>query len=300
MNKKNTIISLIVLVVVGSIMAFYMNNLILSDISNSFYGLHDYNIISSIPGFIFAWMFVLATFFVIRLYKYPKSKKRLINLYTILLAILALIGFIFSILTGISIYHSFVSPYPFFGYTIIFLLVHLGLLVLAIYLNILARKKLPEDEEKRKIGLLYVIYTIVCTIAMFFAYNRFGAFLLSCIYISYPSLYMTFVFYLTLLLPISLMFYVMAKIFGLCRNKPRIALIILLSIFAANIIFNLASILIGRNNTLFISAISPALAIERLLTKPIDIIAQFIFVTIFTICYLVSYFITQKKKNNAN
>ena len=82
MSKKQAIISLVLLTVVGSFVNFYCTNLIMSDISNMFYGVHNADIISSIPGLIFAMDFVLLAIFFMRLYLYKDQKKYIIRHYS--------------------------------------------------------------------------------------------------------------------------------------------------------------------------------------------------------------------------
>ena len=136
MNKNKSLILLIVIGIIGSIINFYATNLLFSDLSNMFYGVHDAYIISSFPIFFIALDFVVAFIFVLRLTRYPIYKKSLINLYTTYGIVNSVLGIMFSIITGSIIYDSFIAPYPFMGYSIIMLIVHLALCALFIYIKI--------------------------------------------------------------------------------------------------------------------------------------------------------------------
>ena len=298
--KRNTfIITLVILAIIGSIVTFYTSNLLLSDVSNNFYGFHDVNFISSLPGFFFALDFILASIFVIRYYRYPDYKKKTINLYTIILAVFSLLGFVFSILTGAIIYRSFITPYPFFGYTIISLIVHLLLIVSSICVNMFVRKKLPQDTAQRKYKFSYIIYSIVFPIALFFAYNRFGAFLLAPFYVQFRTLYMTFVFYLSLLLPISLMIHVVLYYLDFYKKREGVSIIVVVALMVFNLILGIETLVLGANNTQFISAVSPALAIERLITLPVDTVAQFAFMFVITL-YFLFYALKSYRRSRTN
>lgn len=286
MSKKFTVITSIIIAVIGSIITFYATNLVLSDVSNMFYMTVTKDVISSLPALFMAINFTLATLFVIRMYRYPKIKKALINLYTILLAVFSLFGLIFSILTGTMIYHNYVAPYPFFGYSIIHTVLFVVLIVGAIYINIFVRKNMEDDKERRPRKVKYVIYTTFLSLLIFFAYNRFGSFLCAFIYAHFRTLYFTFPFYLSLLLPIGLLLHVFLYFFDVYKGHENRGIVVPAVIFGLNIILFACIAIIGSNNTQFISAISPALPIERLLTKPIDIILQFILLFLLSGFYL--------------
>ena len=57
--RKSTIFGLIALTLTGSFVNFYTTNLLLSDLSNLYYGVHEALIVSSLPGFFFSLDFVL-------------------------------------------------------------------------------------------------------------------------------------------------------------------------------------------------------------------------------------------------
>jgi len=271
-DKRLAIYLLIIIGIVGSMCTFYMMNLLLSDLSNMFYGTHDAYIIASFPGFFLSLYFVLAEIFVFRFYYRPKYRKSLILTYLIIAACFAVCGIIMSILTGTIIYHSFFTPYPFWGYTIICLIVHAAVLAGSIILHIKFKKELPNDETKRPISIQYVLFSSVLSILVFFTFDRFGAFLLAPIYVHWRTLYLTFPFYLSLLLPLAELVHTVLYMFDYFKKRPVIGFVYSIVMVIADVVLLSAVILLGYNFPQFISAVSPALALERLATKPLDII----------------------------
>lgn len=271
-DKRLAAILLIAIGIVGSICTFYMMNLLLSDLSNMFYGTHDAYIIASFPGFFASLYFILAEIFVFRFFYRPKYRKSLILTYLIIAACFAVCGIAMSIITGAVIYKSFFTPYPFWGYTMICLILHILVLIGSIVLHVYFRKKLPNDETKRPISIQYVLFSAILSILVFFAFDRFGAFLLAPIYIYWRTFYLTFPFYLSLLLPVAELVHTVLYMFDYFKQKPKVGFVYSLVMVAADIILLSAVIILGYNFPQFISAVSPALALERLATKPVDII----------------------------
>ncbi len=287
MTRRKALTILILVTVIGSFITFYVSNLIFSDVGNMFYGAHDFYFIASIPGFMIVPDIVLLSIFTVRRYIKPAHRKKLAGLYSILLAVFSLIGAAASVLTGTMIYHSFVSPYPFRGYTLIALVFHVCLLVLGIILHIRS-KKYPADVAKQKMSFKYVIYTAVIAILVFLSFNRLGALLWMPVYVHWRTLYMTFPFYLSLLLPIMLLINNVGFLFGLFDKVSSRRIWNICIILFLNVILGAATVMIGTANTSFISVISPALALERLATLPVDIILQFGLVLIFGVLFLVA------------
>lgn len=296
MSKKTAIISLISLALVGSFVTFYATNMIMSDISNMFYGIHSADMISSMPGFIFALEFIIASVFVFRLYKYPEYKKGIVRLYLLLLFIFSSIGFIFSILTGIIVYKSFITPYPFFGYTIISLIVHLCIAFFSMFLRIKYTKKLIDDSERKKIKVIYVIYNILLAFLTFLVFDKFGALLWLPSYFYFRTFYLTFPYYLSLFIPMFLMCYIIALKLGFFNDNPKVSLIVSDALFLITIGLSIAIIAIGYSHTEFISSISPTLPLERLGTKPFDAIFRGVY-SIALSFYLFILAVKAYKKN---
>ena len=291
MSKRKTLIILALLFVIGSFVTFYGTNCFMSDVANMF---NDAGIITSIPILMVCCLFVLATIFVIRFYRYPQYKKALINYYTIFAACLSFVGFVTTILGAITIYHSFVLPHPFFGYSIIMLVLHALIIASMALINIKCRKTLPEDSEKKKIKFKYVLYSILLCVLTYLSYNKLGAFFFSFIYMQWSTLYMTFPLYLSLLLPAALLIHVILYFMDAYKGHEIAAIVYVADILILNIALTVAIAVTGANEPQFISAVSPALPLERLMTFPLDTIVRFSSVLILSGYYLF-YAIRTKK-----
>lgn len=299
MTKKHEILSLVLVILFGSIITFYSSNMLMSDLSNMFYGVHDAYIIASFPLFFISIDFVIGLIFIIRFCRYPQYRKALVNLYTLLLLIVSIIGFIFSILTGTLIYHSFTTRYPFIGYTTITLLIHIMLAFLALYIRKNYLKKLPEDTEKKKLKVKYCLYSALLGFMIYFAFTKFGAFLYAPFYIHWRTFNLTFTFYLSLLMPIALVIHVILYFMDAYKGREKLAIFVVGSILCLSIILCSSVLIIGATQTQFISAVSPALPLERLATKPINSIFMLVALVIFGMYYLLyaikSYIRANKK-----
>jgi len=275
MTKKQLAISLVIIMIFGSLTTFYGMNLLMSDLANMFYTSLSQDIISSLPLFIIALDFVLATLFVIRLYKHFDQKRALVNLYANLLEINSVVGIVTALLSGWIVYHDFMAPYPFPYYVLVCVILHTILLGVALWADLSLKKKLEEDTDHRKIKPKYVGYTIVLWLLTLFSYNRFGALLCAPVYVQLRTLDLTFPFYISLLLPLALLIYVIGNFLGWYKKNPKIAVIFPVIVLVLDIVFCVWVVYLGTSNTQFISAISPALGLERLATKPVDTILQF-------------------------
>ena len=274
MKRSKAILILVLLLLVGSFVTFYVSNFIMSDIANMAYGVHDVNFIASLPGFIFSWDFVLAVLYCIRFYGRSQHKKKMTMTYSVILMVFSILGFITAILTGVMIYHSFVKPYPFPGYVILSMIVHAALFVVALIVRGKC-KNMEEDTAKRRIDLGYVLYSIACVLVIFLAMNRFGALMWAVVYVQMSTLYLTFPFYISLLLPMALVLQITLYIFGVYENHLTADIVFVVVFLIVNTILAAAVFYLGSQYTVFISAISPALALERLATMPLDVIVHF-------------------------
>lgn len=271
-DKRFSLIFLAILGLIGSFITFYSTNLLMHDLANNFFGLQDAGIIISGASFVFVLDFVLLTLFVIRIYRRPEYKKALIKLYSLLLLIFSSLGLVLSILTGTIMYGSFLAPYPFAGYSIICLIFNLLLVGLAIYIRFFLVKKIKDDESKRTMKASYVWYSILLSFMVFWMYNRFGAFLWSPVWIQLRTLYLTWPFFVYILLPILWYSIVVIRIFSKSKATINATLVLSITSLVLNIGILLAIVLISREHTEFVSAISPALGLERLASAPVDTI----------------------------
>lgn len=267
MNKKLTFAALLAITLLGSLFTALGSNMFFSDVVNK--DSHMINgLMVTMPALMFACLFPVMFLFVIRFYLRPKTLKRLARLYLIIAVSLSGIGFICSILSGVLYYHSFVKPYPFSGYLIIFMILHLLVIGCAVYAFIRLRK-LPEDEEKFKVGPKHVFKTIGWFLFFCLTLNRLGMFIASPMYIHWRTFYMTFPFYLFLLVPV---FIGTVKILTMLEMIPSKKLRIILDSSALGVAVVLFAVIVvlALHDTVFISATSPAMPLERLASMPIE------------------------------
>lgn len=300
MSKKVAAIVLIVLAVIGSMATFYGLNLLFSDLANMLMSKVTIDIISSLPGFILSLVFILASIYVIRYVRSPQYKKRMTLTYLIILGVFSVVGIISCIVSGTVVYSSLLAPYPFKGYLVIFMVIYTLLLLFSIggYYN--AYKFMKPDEEKRKINVRYVLYTITLSILICFSYYRFGADLLGPFFIQWRTLYLTWPFYTAMLLPIALLTHTVLYGFGVYRAHPLGGVIHASIVLGLSVVLSLTVILIGMNNTQFISAISPVLPLERLASLPIDTIVFTLLMIgfgTFEFIYSIRYYRRKKVQN---
>jgi len=270
--KTNTAkIFAIVIIIVGSFVNFFCTNMLLSDVSNMF---HDTMFISSIPAFVFACYFVLALLYVLRLGRRSQYKKRMTQVNTTAWIIFASVGLISSVVSGIVVYKSFLAPYPFPGYGIIAIVVHLAALIFSIYWKIKA-SKWADDLEKRKKTFKHVLFTFVCVFIFYVAFNRFGALLWAPVYVQVRTLYLTWPVYVSFLIPLALLVHNILYITGVFVRKPAAGVVYDIMVILATLLLTGIVVKNAMEHTLFIAAVSPAFALDRLATKPIIIFVAF-------------------------
>ena len=123
MKKKYYIISLVVIILLGSLFTALGSNMLFSDIANKDSMEHN-TITVTIPASMMAVSFVIALFYVIRLQKNKEAFKKHTLLYLILMIVFNIIGVIGTFLS-INVYHTLLSPYPFKGYLLIMLILEI-------------------------------------------------------------------------------------------------------------------------------------------------------------------------------
>ena len=268
MSKKFVAISLAVIAVIGSLLTFYASNLFFSDVANFATG--SPTIFATFPAMLFGAMLIAAPLYIVRLYKRPENKKALSRLYLIIAAALAFLGIVFAVLAGVVNYRGNFVSYPFPGYLIIFLVLHVLVLACSVFAFIKFVKPMPEDASKFKGGVKHVFHTLGLYLLIALAFNRFGAFLLMPVYVQWSTFYMTFVYYLFLLIPMALL---VIKVLGILGyNKLFIPTIVAA---ALNVVLFAVTAVIGINDSAFISAVSAAAPLERLGSMPMEILIHF-------------------------
>ena len=272
MSKRNTIIALVVLTLVGSLMTALASNMLFSDIAN----------IASTPVFLVSLpptalgvFLVSAVLYVLRLYQRPKTFKKLSKHYLIVTASCGFVCFLTALLSGVVVYGNLLSPYPFKGFVLIFMILGFLLCAAALCGLLVFLKKAPEDEETFKVNAKHVFKTIGWFLFICLTFNRFGMLLGAPSYIYLRNLYMTFPFYLLLLAPLFLGTVKVLRMLEVIKDN-KLNLILSIAALAFAVVLELVVIVIGASDSALISAVSPAMPLERLASMPVETIIHFL------------------------
>ena len=271
MSKKLSLIALAIIAVLGSLVTIYACNLFFTDVPYFGPNIMDTAIFASFSALLFGAYFVMGALYICRAHLRPKTIKRLSSTYLKITIVLSALGFIFALLAGLVNYGTLLSKYPFPGFVIIAMVLHLLVLAASIFAMIKFVKPLPEDEEKFKVTAKHVFFTLGWFLFVALAFNRFGAFLTMPIYVELRNFYQTIFFYLFLLVPMAILVKKAFDVFELKLNR----FIYVIVLFAINLVLFLVVVIIGLNDTTFVSSLSPAMPLERLAAKPVEIIIHF-------------------------
>ena len=271
MSKKFSLIALAIIAVLGSLVTIYACNLFFTDVPYFGPNIMDTAIFASFSAMFFGAYFVMAVLYICRAHLRPKTIKRLSSTYLKTTIVLSALGFVFALLAGLVNYGTLLSQYPFPGFVIIAMVLHLLVLAASIFAMVKYVKPLPEDEEKFKVGAKHVFFTLGWFLFVALAFNRFGAFLTMPMYVELRNFYQTIFFYLFLLVPMAILVKKVFDVFELKLNRFLYVIIV----FAINLVLFLVVVIIGMNDTTFVSSLSPAMPLERLAAKPVEIIIHF-------------------------
>ena len=271
MSKKFSLIALAIVAVLGSLVTIYACNLFFTDVPYFGPNIMDTAIFASFSALLFGAYFVMGALYICRAHLRPKTIKRLSSTYLKITIVLSALGFIFALLAGLVNYGTLLSKYPFPGFVIVAMVLHLLVLAASIFAMIKFVKPLPEDEEKFKVTAKHVFFTLGWFLFVALAFNRFGAFLTMPIYVELRNFYQTVFFYLFLLVPMAILVKKAFDVFELKLNR----FIYVIVLFAVNLVLFLVVVIIGLNDTTFVSSLSPAMPLERLAAKPVEIIIHF-------------------------
>ena len=272
MGKKFSLIALAIIAVLGSLMAFAASNLFFTDVP--YFGPHimDTAIFLSFTALLFGAYFVIGAMYIVRSYLKPNIRKKMSKTYLKTTMVLAGLGFVFAILAAVINYNgNFLAPAPFPGFIILMMVAHLLVLGGSIFALLKPIKALPEDTEEFKVGAKHVFFTMGWFLFTALAFNRFGAFLTMPIYVELRNFYQTVFFYLFLLVPMAILVKKVFDVFELKLNR----FIYVIILFAINLVLFIVVVIIGLNDTTFVSSLSPAMPLERLAAKPVEIIIHF-------------------------
>ena len=272
MSKKFSLIALAIIAVLGSLMAFAASNLFFTDVP--YFGPHimDTAIFLSFTALLFGAYFVIGAMYIVRSYLKPNIRKKMSKTYLKTTMVLAGLGFVFAILAAVINYNgNFLASAPFPGFIILMMVAHLLVLGGSIFALLKPVKALPEDTEEFKVGAKHVFFTMGWFLFTALAFNRFGAFLTMPIYVELRNFYQTVFFYLFLLVPMAILVKKVFDVFELKLNR----FIYVIILFAINLVLFVVVVISGLNDTTFVSSLSPAMPLERLAAKPVEIIIHF-------------------------
>ena len=292
MSKKLTFIVLAIIAIIGSLLTFYASNMFFGDVPNFGSGFSKTTLFVSLPGMFLGAMLIAAPLYIIRLYKRPENKKALSRLYLIIAAVLAFLGILFAILGGVINYRGNFLSYPFPGYLIIMIVCHVLVLACSCFLFVKFVKPMPEDQEKFKGGVKHVLHTLGLYLLIALAFNRFGAFLLMPVYVQWSSFYMTFVYYLFMLIPMALL---VIKVLGIYGYKPLFIPVV--AVAALNVVLFAVIAIIGINDSAFVSAVSAAAPLERLGSMPMEILIHFVSYLGVSVWYIIKEIKAKKQSS---
>ena len=272
MSKKFSLIALAIIAVLGSLVAFAASNLFFTDVPYFGPNIMDTALFASLTALLLGAYFVMGPMYIVRSYLKPNIRKKMTRTYLITTAVLALFGLIFAILAGVVNYKgNFLAPYPFPGFIIIMMVVHFLVLGGAIALLVITLTRMPADTERFKVGAKHVFFSMGWFLFVALAFNRFGAFLTMPMYVEPRNFHLTFLFYLFLLVPMAILVKKVFDVYEVKFNK----FVYVIALFAVNLVLFVAVAIIGMNDTTFVSSLSPAMPLERLAAKPVEIIIHF-------------------------
>ena len=269
MNKKYLVICLSLLAVLGSLFVAYAVNMFFSDIVNIAVGFSRSTFFASLPAIALALSFTFATLFVLRAYKYQKALRKLAKRFLIIVCAFGFVGVLGAILAMAVTYKSALSPGPFPAYLIVFMILNLAVIGGAVF-GLLNVKKLKEDEEPLKMGVGYIFKSIGWVLFILLTYDRFGTLLVSPTFIYWRTLYMTFPFYIFLAVPMYLGVVEALYVLELVDLK-KIRLMGIIGGAAALCLF-IYCVIMGLSTTTFIAALSQCMPLERISSKPLEIL----------------------------
>ena len=271
MDKKKSLITLGVIAFIGSIIGFVGTNFFMQDVLNKSANMFS-TLLTSLPMLMLGSLLVSAFLYVMRLNKRPKTFKKLTKHYLVVGLVLSGVGLLTAFLAGILTYGSFFKPYPFYGYLIIMIVLFAVLIWAAIFL-LNKIKNRPEDEETYKVTAPHVFSTIGWFLFIALVFNRTGAFFAMPFYVQWRTLYITFPFYMYLLCPLFLGVVKVLIDFKILTKGSRLILPMVAGAVQITLFF--AVVFIGASDSVMVSAVSPAMPLERLASAPLEIIIHF-------------------------
>ena len=270
-RKKYIILTLAVATVLGALFTVLASNMFFADIINISAGFANATITVSLPAIAVSMTLTIIVLWVLRTYKHPDCFKRISKLYLIIVIALNGLGVLGCILSAIIVYGNLFADRPFPGYLVIFLLLNLAIIGGAVF-GLLKLKKVKEDEGRVKINFLYVLKTIGWFLFIVMVFNRLGTLFGMPTYVYLRNLYKTFPFYINLLAPLGLGVLEVLYILGLLKGKKL--LIGACAVSGCMLVLWIYTAIMGMNDTTFISSLSQAMPLERMASKPLEMLIQ--------------------------
>ena len=282
MNRKHSLIALGAITLLGSIVGYVGTNYFMVEVLNKGGNMFA-TALASLPMLCLGSILIAGFLYVVRLFKRPKTFKKLSKHYLIIGLVLSGVGFLSALLAGILVYGTFFGPNPFYGYLVIMLVLFAVAIWACIFL--LNKIKNKEDEEEYKVRAPHVFSTIGWFLFIGLVFNRTGSFLFAPFYIQWRTLYLTFPFYCYLLCPLFVGVVKVLTDFRILERGSRLILPMVAGGLQATLFIAVAAI--GVNDTLMVSAISPAMPLERMAGLPVEIIIHFLSMTAVSIILIV-------------
>lgn len=288
----------VVLVLMISVITFFTWNLIFSFVSN--YAALSRTSLSPIPMIMFMIEIYVCLF---ALYDYIVLKRRdayFWRKYSLIIAGFALVGFIFAIVCGTFVYHSFVGDYVCFAYPLIMLIVHGLFLGFACYTFVFAFKSIAKDKPVKSWSnsKTYWIREVLIAFLLMFGLEKLGAIvLLPTLWSGYDSVYVI-PFYIQLLMPLAL--FIAYMIDRTWKHSRKLNVILYGSILCYSLFSLIYMLAISKGNyPNVVNPLSPIMQLERLVTKPYGFIILYAVSLIMSTACLtcnVILLVTSKKK----
>ena len=277
-------ISLAVVAVLGSLFTAFAVNMFFGDVVNVSAGGMTWSLFVSLPTICVAFSLVLATIYLLRIYRYKNSFKTLCKRFLIIIIALNALGFIGVILSAVITYGTLLSVHPFPGYQIMFLIINLLLMGGAIF-GLIKIKEAKDDEEPVKIKVSYAFKTVGWIFFLLLAYDRFGTLLVAPSFVYVRTLYMSFPFYLFLAVPLFLGVVEALYVLEVLDNK-KIRLLAIIGGLVAVCLFAYIAIM-GMNNSAFIASVSQCMPLERIISKPVEILIHVVVIVVVTLVIII-------------
>lgn len=299
-KKVRTIhlITLFVLTFILSAAAFFAMNCFITTIFN-YESKFNYPIIfATLPHLI---LIIEITSFIVGFVRMIKYDRKYLahhgKIYSIQFIVYSSLAIIFTILAGLISYRgNFLIDNPFPGVLIVLLVFNIIVLGLAIYFLTLSSKGFKNGGEVRHSSHMHRFWTVLLVLFVTFAFNRFGAFWASFIYMDYNQFGLLFPFFISLNIPMVILVFFLLEYLGVGFKTKLSKNIDLCICFVLGITSAIYSIYQCRTNPLFISLSSAAMPLERIATLPIDQVLLFGVCIILPIVKIVFFVLPKKNK----